>query len=155
MTCGRAVKASRKCTECVTLVRVSPARVFVRIFNAGMAMSGPETLLKIEDERDIAEEIAVNLADIGLRAKRTSNGRTGLQKALPGSCTPDILHLMLNARSEELDPLAARPQDGRVEIGGLAMDFDTRKVTLEGKTIELSVNSHINRVRAKIEKDPG
>ena len=218
-------------------------------------MSGPESVLIIEDDKDIAELVAVNLADIGLRAERAFDGKTGLQKALAGSYSLVILDLMLpgmnglavcarireknpftpimmlTARSEELDrvhgleigadeyvtkpfsvrelmarvkallrrvradrdSLVARPRDGKIRIGGLEMDFEKRKVTLEGKTIDLTVkefdllalfarnpgraysrtdllnllwgyqfegyehtvNSHINRLRAKIEKDPG
>jgi DNA-binding response OmpR family regulator len=218
-------------------------------------MSGPESVLIIEDDKDIAELVAVNLADIGLRAERAFDGKTGLQKALAGSYSLVILDLMLpgmnglavcarirernpftpimmlTARSEELDrvrgleigadeyvtkpfsvrelmarvkallrrvradrdSLGARPRDGKIRIGGLEMDFEKRKVTLEGKTIDLTVkefdllalfarnpgraysrtdllnlvwdyqfegyehtvNSHINRLRAKIEKDPG
>jgi two-component system alkaline phosphatase synthesis response regulator PhoP len=82
---------------------------------------------------------------------------------------------------------------GRIEIGELVLDFDKRRVTREGATVELTVkefdllalfartpgrtysrtdllnlvwgyqfegyehtvNSHINRLRAKIERDPG
>jgi DNA-binding response OmpR family regulator len=218
-------------------------------------MSGLESVLIIEDDKDIAEVVAVNLADIGLRADRASDGKTGLQKALAGSYSLVILDLMLpgmsglavcarireknpytpiimlTARSEELDrirgleigadeyvtkpfsvrelvarvkallrrvqadrdSLAAPPRAGMIRVGGLEMDFEKRKVTLEGKTIGLTVkefdllalfarnpgraysrtdllnlvwgyqfegyehtvNSHINRLRAKIEKDTG
>ena len=218
-------------------------------------MSGPECVLIIEDDKDIAEVVAVNLADMGLRTERASDGKTGLQKALAGGYSLVILDLMLpgmdglavcarireknpytpimmlTARSEELDrvfgleigadeyvtkpysvrelmarvkallrrvqadkdSLAAKPQGGKIRIGGLEMDFEKRKVALEGKTIDLTVkefdllalfarnpgraysrtdllnlvwgyqfegyehtvNSHINRLRAKIEKDPG
>ena len=83
-------------------------------------------------------------------------------------------------------------EKGRIECGDIVMDFDMRKVTLAGATVELTVkefdllalfarnpgrtysrthllnlvwgyqfegyehtvNSHINRLRAKIEKDP-
>jgi DNA-binding response OmpR family regulator len=85
-----------------------------------------------------------------------------------------------------------RRVQGRIELGGLALDFDKRKVTLEGRIVELTVkefdllalfalnpgrtygrtellnlvwgeqfegyehtvNSHINRLRGKIERDP-
>jgi DNA-binding response OmpR family regulator len=216
-------------------------------------MSGPECVLIIEDDKDIAEVVAVNLADMGLRTERASDGKTGLQKALAGGYSLVILDLMLpgmdglavcarireknpytpimmlTARSEELDrvfgleigadeyvtkPFSVRElmarvkallrrvqadrdslaaRGGKIQIGRLEMDFEKRKVTLEGKTIELTVkefdllalfarspgraysrtdllnlvwgyqfegyehtvNSHINRLRAKIEKDPG
>jgi len=100
---------------------------------------------------------------------------------------------LLRRVQADRDALSARPKGGRVEISGLVMDFDKRKVSLRGKTIELTVkefdllalftrnpgkaysrtellnlvwgyqfegyehtvNSHINRLRAKIEKDPG
>ena len=82
---------------------------------------------------------------------------------------------------------------GRIEFGGFSLDFDKRKVTLDGSSVELTVkefdllslfignpgrtysrtdllnlvwgyqykgyehtvNSHINRLRSKIEVDPG
>jgi DNA-binding response OmpR family regulator len=91
------------------------------------------------------------------------------------------------------DAAAVHGVKGRIERGDLVMDFDKRKVTLSGATVELTVkefdllalftrnpgrtysrtdllnlvwgyqfegyehtvNSHINRLRAKIEKDPG
>jgi DNA-binding response OmpR family regulator len=91
------------------------------------------------------------------------------------------------------DSAAGAAEKGRIEIGALVLDFDKRKVTREGATIELTVkefdllalfartpgrtysrtdllnlvwgyqfegyehtvNSHINRLRAKIESDPG
>lgn len=218
-------------------------------------MSPRETVLVIEDDPDIADVVAVNLADIGLRTEHAADGKTGLEKALSGSYALIILDLMLpkmsgqavcarireqdpstpimmlTARSEEVDrvsgleigadeyvtkpfsvrellarvkallrrvqadreALSARPKAGLIEIDGLVMDFDKRKVSLRGKTVELTVkefdllavfarnpgkaysrtellnlvwgyqfegyehtvNTHINRLRAKIEKDPG
>ncbi len=91
------------------------------------------------------------------------------------------------------DAAAGRGDKGRIEIGDLVMDFEKRKVTLVGRTIDLTVkefdllalfarnpgrtysrtdllnlvwgyqfegyehtvNSHINRLRGKIETDPG
>jgi DNA-binding response OmpR family regulator len=85
------------------------------------------------------------------------------------------------------------PAGGRIEVGPLVVDLDLRKVTLEGRTVELTVkefellalfarnpgrtysrmdllnlvwgyqyegyehtvNSHINRLRNKIEREPG
>ena len=93
----------------------------------------------------------------------------------------------------ERDAPAAGAEKGRIELAELVMDFDKRKVTLGGETVELTVkefdllalfartpgrtysrtdllnlvwgyqfegyehtvNSHINRLRAKIESDPG
>jgi DNA-binding response OmpR family regulator len=218
-------------------------------------MNEHESVLIIEDDKDIAEVVAVNLADMGLRAERAADGKSGLEKALAGSYALVILDLMLpgmnglavcarireknpytpimmlTAKSEELDrvlgleigadeyvtkpfsvrelvarvkallrrvradreSLSARPPGGKIEVGRLAMDLDMRKVTLDGKTVELTVkefdllalfarnpgraysrtellsivwgyqyegyehtvNSHINRLRAKIEQDPG
>lgn len=217
-------------------------------------MEQPERVLVIEDDPRIAEVVAVNLADIGLRAERAADGRTGLAKALEGGWALIILDLMLpglngqavcarirekdpqvplvmlTARSEEADRVAgleigadeyvtkpfsvrelqarvkallrrvradrdnaaARPSGGRLETAGIVMDFDRRRVTVDGRAVELTVkefdllalfarnpgraysrtelldlvwgyqfegyehtvNSHINRLRAKIEKDP-
>ena len=218
-------------------------------------MDGQEKVLIIEDDRDIADVVALNLQDIGLRADRAVDGKAGLQKALETDYALVILDLMLpkmdglsvcsrirehnpvtpilmlTAKSEELDRVlgleigadeyvtkpfsvrelvarvkallrrvrtdrdaaAGRAEKGRIEIGDLVMDFEKRKVTLAGRTIDLTVkefdllalfarnpgrtysrtdllnlvwgyqfegyehtvNSHINRLRGKIEADPG
>ena len=100
--------------------------------------------------------------------------------------------LLRRVRTERDAPMAAL-EKGRIELAELAIDFDKRKVTLGGETVELTVkefdllalfartpgrtysrtdllnlvwgyqfegyehtvNSHINRLRAKIESDPG
>jgi DNA-binding response OmpR family regulator len=218
-------------------------------------MDRPDRVLIIEDDQDIADVVALNLQDLGLRADRAVDGRTGLQKALETDYALVILDLMLpkmdglsvcsrirernpvtpilmlTAKSEELDRVlgleigadeyvtkpfsirelvarvkallrrvrtdrdaaAGRAEKGRIEIGDLVMDFEKRRVTLTGATIDLTVkefdllalfarnpgrtysrtdllnlvwgyqfegyehtvNSHINRLRAKIERDPG
>ena len=218
-------------------------------------MDGTDRVLIIEDDQDIADVVALNLQDLGLRADRAVDGRTGLQKALETDYALVILDLMLpkmdglsvcsrirernpvtpilmlTAKSEELDRVlgleigadeyvtkpfsirelvarvkallrrvrtdrdaaAGRAEKGRIEIGDLVMDFEKRRVTLTGATIDLTVkefdllalfarnpgrtysrtdllnlvwgyqfegyehtvNSHINRLRAKIERDPG
>jgi DNA-binding response OmpR family regulator len=217
-------------------------------------MEQGDRVLIIEDDPRIAEVVAVNLADIGLRAERASDGRAGLAKALAGGWALIILDLMLpglggqavcarirekdpfvplmmlTARSEEADrvagleigadeyvtkpfsvrelqarvkallrrvqadrdSVAGRPSGGRLEIAGIVMDFDRRRVNVHGRPVELTVkefellalfarnpgraysrtellnlvwgyqfegyehtvNSHINRLRAKIEKNP-
>ena len=215
----------------------------------------PERVLIIEDDREIADLVALNLRDLGLAPERAGDGRSGLAKALGGDWSLIVLDLMLpqldglavcrriregnpftpilmlTARSEEVDrilglelgadeyitkpfsvrelaarvkallrrvradrqALAGRPAEGRVELGGLAMDLQKRRVTLQGRPVELTakefdllslfarnpgraysrpellsqvwgyqyegyehtVNSHINRLRGKIERDPG
>jgi DNA-binding response OmpR family regulator len=218
-------------------------------------MDDQEKVLIIEDDEDIADVVALNLQDLGLRADRAVDGKAGLQKALETDYALVILDLMLpkmdglsvcarirahnpvtpilmlTAKSEELDRVlgleigadeyvtkpfsvrelvarvkallrrvrtdrdaaAGRAEKGRIEIGEIIMDFEKRKVTLAGRTIELTVkefdllalfarnpgrtysrtdllnlvwgyqfegyehtvNSHINRLRGKIESDPG
>jgi len=234
-------------------------------------MDGQEKVLIIEDDRDIADVVALNLQDLGLKADRAVDGKSGLQKALETEYALVVLDLMLprmdglsvcarirernpftpilmlTAKSEELDRVlgleigadeyvtkpfsvrelvarvkallrrvrterdaaagraekgapgrgergaSGRGEKGRIEIGDLVMDFEKRKVTLQGSTIELTVkefdllalfarnpgrtysrtdllnlvwgyqfegyehtvNSHINRLRGKIEADPG
>jgi DNA-binding response OmpR family regulator len=218
-------------------------------------VDGPEKVLIIEDDQDIADVVALNLQDLGLRADRAVDGRAGLQKVLENDYALVVLDLMLprmdglsvcsrireknpftpilmlTAKSEEMDrvlgleigadeyvtkpfsvrelvarvkallrrvrtdrnAMTGRAEKGRIEIGELAMDFEKRKVTLAGRTIDLTVkefdllalfarnpgrtysrtdllnlvwgyqfegyehtvNSHINRLRAKIETDPG
>ncbi|HVP19016.1 MAG TPA: response regulator, partial [Spirochaetia bacterium] len=67
-----------------------------------MGESGPEarragqgTILIIDDDREIADVVAMNLRDLGFRAERANDGRTGLQKALSGGHSLIILDLML------------------------------------------------------------
>ncbi len=100
---------------------------------------------------------------------------------------------LLRRVEADKEAAAGKPAGGRIEAGGLSIDFDKRKVTLSGRTLELTVkefellalfarnpgrtysrtdllnlvwgyqydgydhtvNSHINRLRAKIEEDPG
>jgi DNA-binding response OmpR family regulator len=215
----------------------------------------PERVLIIEDDKEIADLVALNLRDLGLAPERAADGRTGLSKALAGDWALIVLDLMLprldglsvcrriregnpftpilmlTAKSEEVDrilglelgadeyitkpfsvrELTARVKAllrrvradrealgggaaaGRIELGGLALDLQKRRVTLRGRPVELTakefdlltlfarnpgraysrpellaqvwgyqyegyehtVNSHINRLRAKIERDPG
>ena len=213
-----------------------------------------DTVLLIEDDRDIADVVALNLGDLGLQTERATDGATGLQKALEKDYALVILDLMLprldglsvcsrlrakdpltpilmlTAKSEELDrvvgleigadeyvtkpfsvrelmarvkALLRRSRAGREEeavgrpatlaIGALTLDFQKRRVTRDDAVVELTVkefdllalfvrnpgrtysrtdlldlvwgyqfegyehtvNSHINRLRAKIEEDPG
>jgi two-component system alkaline phosphatase synthesis response regulator PhoP len=212
----------------------------------------PERVLIIEDDREIADLVALHLRDLGLAAELAADGRTGLARALAGDWSLIVLDLMLpqldglaicrriregnpltpilmlTARSEEEDRIRGlelgadeyvtkpfsvrelnarvkallrrvragrqgRPAEGRLELGGLALDLAKRRVTLEGRPVELTakefdllalfarnpgraysrpellaqvwgyqyegyehtVNSHINRLRGKIERDPG
>ncbi len=100
---------------------------------------------------------------------------------------------LLRRVQADKDAAAVGTEKGRIEIGALVLDFEKRKVTREGATIDLTVkefdllalfartpgrtysrtdllnlvwgyqfegyehtvNSHINRLRAKIETDPG
>jgi len=100
---------------------------------------------------------------------------------------------LLRRVQADKDAAAGGSEKGRIEIGALVLDFDKRKVTRQGATIDLTVkefdllalfartpgrtysrtdllnlvwgyqfegyehtvNSHINRLRAKIETDPG
>jgi DNA-binding response OmpR family regulator len=217
-------------------------------------MAARDRVLIIEDDREIAEVVALNLGDQGFQTDRAADGRTGLQKALGGQYALIILDLMLprmdglsvcrriregnpftpilmlTAKSEETDRVLglelgaddylskpfsirelvarvkallrrvrahreapeARRDQGRIELGGLSLDFGKRQVALEGKIVELTVkefdllalfarnpgrtytrtqlldlvwgpqfegyehtvNSHINRLRSKIERDP-
>jgi DNA-binding response OmpR family regulator len=221
-----------------------------------MAGHGAETVLIIEDDREIADLVALHLKDIGLAAERAADGADGLRKALEGRYTlvildimlpgmdgltvcsrirekdPSVPIIMLTARSEEGDrvlgleigadeyvtkPFSVRELVARVKallrrvrtereprgtgiagargtigLGGLVVDFDKRKVSLDGGAVDLTVkefdllgllvrnpgraysrtdllnlvwgyqfegyehtvNSHINRLRAKIERNP-
>jgi DNA-binding response OmpR family regulator len=214
-----------------------------------------EKVLIIEDDKDIADVVALHLGDLGLEADRAADGRTGLQKALEHDYSLVILDLMiprldglsvcarlreknplvpivmLTAKSEEMDRVLGleigadeyvtkpfsvrelvarvkallrrvradreaqegRAANGKIAIGDLVVEPGMRKVSRAGVTLELTVkefdllallarnpgrtysrtdllnlvwgytfegyehtvNSHINRLRAKIESDPG
>jgi DNA-binding response OmpR family regulator len=209
-------------------------------------------ILVIEDERDIAELIRVNLTDLDFSVTVSGDGNTGLRRAradswdliildlrLPGIDGLEICRrlrqnssyvpiLMLTSKSSELDRVVglevgaddyvtkpfsvleliarvkailrrtalsrdslAKPA-GEVHAGCVTIDPATRGATIHGEPIDLTarefdllfhfathpgrvfrrlelldsvwgyghdgyehtVNSHINRLRAKIEKDP-
>jgi len=214
-----------------------------------------EKVLVIEDDRDIADVVALHLGDLGLETERATDGASGLRKALENRyalvildlmlprmdglsvCTrireknPLVPIVMLTAKSGEIDrvlgleigadeyitkPFSVRELVARVKallrrvradrdahegsaagerisIGDLVVDLGMRKVSRGNTTLELTVkefdllallartpgrtysrtdllnlvwgytfegyehtvNSHINRLRAKIERDPG
>jgi len=213
-----------------------------------------DRVLIVEDDREIASVVAMNIEDLGLVTDHAFDGRTGLQKALEGNFSLIILDIMLpqmdgisvcrsireqdslvpimmlTARDGELDrvlglelgaddymtkPFSVRElsarvkallrrskasataesaelQSGRIAIGNLVVDTSLRKVLLKGEAVDLTVkeyellglfvrnpgrafsrkdlllkvwgyqyegyehtvNTHINRLRNKIETDP-
>ena len=213
-----------------------------------------KAFLVIEDEKDIAELIALHLADLDADITQTHNGKAGLEKALSGSWDAVVLDLrlpgmdgidicrqlrsqgfqqpilMLTARSTELDrvlgleigaddymtkPFSALELQARIKAllrrscgvrqastgtetdrlscGELLIQKRERRAFLAGNPLDLTarefdllcffaenpgivfsrsdlldkvwgyhhqgyehtVNSHINRLRSKLEKDPG
>src|SRR3972149_9026510 len=58
-------------------------------------MSTSETILVVEDDRDMAGVVAMNLRDLGYRTDVAHDGRTGLRKAQEGSYALVILDIML------------------------------------------------------------
>jgi len=212
------------------------------------------SVLVVEDQRDIAELIAMHVRDLGHRVECVHDGEAGLASArsgrfdmvildvmLPGRDGLDIVRtlrmdrvdvpvLMLTARSTEIDrvlglelgaddyltkpfsipelqarvkailrriEMVARAAEapartGRIRVGSLAIDPDSREVSLDGQPVALTakefdlllhfarnpgraftrmqlldavwsttfegyehnVNTHINRLRGKIEADP-
>ncbi len=60
-----------------------------------MARGGAETVLIIEDDREIADLVALHLKDLGLAAERAADGAAGLHKALEGGYALVILDIML------------------------------------------------------------
>ncbi|MEJ2667681.1 MAG: response regulator transcription factor [Deinococcales bacterium] len=210
-----------------------------------------ERLLVVEDDRDIARVVELHLSDLGHEVSWTPSGVEGLELALSGrfalvvldlrlpdldglelcrtlrATRPDVLVLMLTARSSELDrvvglelgaddylgkPFGVRELQARVKAllrrrreaaraesaperlssGDLEIDVRAREVRLAGNVVHLTarefdllvqfarnpgrvysrtelldlvwghgfdgfehtVNSHINRLRGKIEPDP-
>lgn len=210
-----------------------------------------ESLLVVEDDRDIARVVELHLADLGFDVAWTPSGREGVELALSGrfalvvldlrlpdmdgldvcrtlrAARPEVLVLMLTARSSELDrvvgleigaddylgkPFGVRELQARVKAllrrkrdsaraereperlaeGELSIDVRAREVRLGDTLVHLTarefdllvqfvrnpgrvysrtelldlvwghgfdgfehtVNSHINRLRGKIEPDP-
>jgi DNA-binding response OmpR family regulator len=106
--------------------------------------------------------------------------------------TARVKALLRRVRADR-ESLSGRAAGGRIELGELALDLQKRRVTLQGRPVELTakefdllalfarnpgraysrpellaqvwgyqyegyehtVNSHINRLRGKIERDPG
>ncbi len=213
----------------------------------------PRKILIIEDDKDIAQLVALHLGDGGYEVKTSYDGAEGLNLALsksfdliildlllPGAdgveiCrrvraeSPSLPILMLTSRSSELDRVlglemgaddyltkpfsirellarvkalfrreealkleASGKQQDVIRAGTLEIDVEKRQVALEGRSVSLTakefdlllqfarhpgrvytrqelldrvwgygyegyehtVNSHINRLRAKIEKSP-
>ena len=54
-----------------------------------------DTILVIEDDREIASVVSMNIEDMGLKAEHAADGREGLEKALEGGYALIILDLML------------------------------------------------------------
>lgn len=54
-----------------------------------------DTVLIVEDDREIATVVTMNLTDQGLRTEQVTDGKTGLQKALQGGYALVILDLVL------------------------------------------------------------
>ena len=52
-------------------------------------------ILIIEDDKEIAQVITMNIEDLGLKTDHVTNGRSGLQKALEGTYDLVILDIML------------------------------------------------------------
>jgi DNA-binding response OmpR family regulator len=115
-----------------------------------------DTVLIIEDDREIAEVVATNLGDLGLATERVTNGRIGLDRSLEGDFSLIILDLMLPemdglticSRIREKDPitpilmLTARSEEvDRVvglEIGAddyLTKPFSVREMTARVKAL--------------------
>jgi DNA-binding response OmpR family regulator len=54
-----------------------------------------DRVLVIEDDREIAAVVSMNIEDMGLKAERAADGQAGLRKALEGGYALIILDLML------------------------------------------------------------
>ena len=52
-------------------------------------------VLIIEDDREIASVVAMNVEDLGLSTEHVTDGSVGLQKAVSGNYSLVILDLML------------------------------------------------------------
>jgi two-component system alkaline phosphatase synthesis response regulator PhoP len=121
-----------------------------------------ERVLIIEDDREIADLVALHLRDLGLDPERAADGRAGLAKALAGDWSLIVLDLMLpqldgltvcrriregnpftpilmlTARSEEVDRILG------LELGAdeyVTKPFSVRELTARVKAL-------LRRVRA-------
>ncbi len=125
-------------------------------------------VLIIEDDRDIADVVALNVEDLGLETDRAADGESGLRKALEGGYALIILDLMLPgldgvsvcSRIRQSDPvtpimmLTARGEEmDRViglEIG--ADDYMTKPFSLRELTAR--IRALLRRARAGREEIP-
>src|SRR5436190_1915879 len=131
-------------------------------------------VLVIEDDPDIGRLIALQLAELDCECRLIDDGVAGLAEAEAGRYDLVILDLMLprlDGLSIDVDRHEARVAGQRVEL--TAKEFEllvyfarspgrvfTRTQLLDQvwgyshSGYEHTVNSHINRLRNKIERDP-
>jgi len=78
----------------------------------------PETILVIEDEKDLAELLAYNLKQAGFRVKHVSSGEEGYEKAIRELPQFIILDLMLPQMNglEVCRRLRAHPQASKIPV---------------------------------------
>ncbi len=124
------------------------------------------TVLIVEDDREIAQVIAMNIGDLGLETEHVTDGKTGLQKALTGKYALVILDIMLPqmdgisvcTRIREKDPLtpimmitAKAEEIDRVlglELGAddyMTKPFSVRELTARVKALLRRAQTQINK----------
>ncbi len=106
-------------------------------------------VLIVEDDKDIVELLKSHLKDLQCEVGVAYDGNTGLRKAQENTYDLLILDIMLPGKEFELlSLLASNPGKSydRSKILNMVWGYD-----FDG--YEHTVNSHINRLRAKIEPD--
>lgn len=134
----------------------------------------PRNILVIEDDPDISELVSLHLRDYGHEVEVVGDGDLGLRRAMSGKFQLIILDLMLPGKNG----LEINIENRVVIIGGAGVELTAKEFDLlaqfaahPGKVYsrkqlldlvwgyqhddyEHTVNSHINRLRSKIEPDP-
>jgi len=134
-----------------------------------MIQTKKDKVLIVEDDREIASVVAMNIEDLGLETEHVLDGRTGLQKALEGNYSLIILDIMLPqmdgitvCRSiREKDPLIPimmlTARDGEIDrVLGLELgadDYMTKPFSVRELTARVKALLRRSKAAAPVDHD--